>query len=158
MAETPDDEPVEVGAEPSDGIERRTLSEVVQANYEALQLERAEEERATRRKVREEERQQAQKHRLTRARAAKSERVQAFSKAQSDTRSHVAAASTSLRRALSSAMGVSLPRHSAEARLQNQLVRSLEEAISALRRAGRGSSAAINTELDLDTDLDLEAG
>lgn len=158
MSETPEDEPVVGGEPPSDeGVERRTLSEVVQANYDAAKLEQAERERVEKKKAREELQRTEHEKRLHRARAAKTQRIQNFTKAQSVMRGHIASASTELRRALRSATEVQLPRHSHEARAQLRIVRALEDAMGALRRAGRGASAALNADLDLDVDLDLEA-
>lgn len=132
---------------------RQTIREVMEALRVAQQKEMLEERLAERKRRREakesriRERREREKRRIQ---AAKARRQTALKSAQGKVAQHVATASRELRAALRDTMAVPMPRHSPEGREQLRIQRSIENALAALRSAGRGTFYETDIDLDLD--------
>lgn len=138
--------------------DRATERQTIRAVLEAVQNEQRAELRAQQleyvRQKREAKEKRLEKRReqdRTVAKESQARRVKAFRDSQERLGVHVAEASRALRAARRVASEIPFPRHSPEAREAYRDVRSLELALSALRRVGRG------TFHEGDADLDLES-
>jgi len=133
-------------------IDRQTIREVIQAQHE-FEMERLEGvRRAVQHKKREERVENFQKRQEKRAREAHARRVKSLQEANERVGAHVSTASRSLRAALGALTSVSAPRHTAEGREQQRIIRSLQAAIGSLRRVGSGEF--YESDIDLGSELD----
>lgn len=128
----------------------REVMEAVRAAQEEEMRAEALAERKRRRKAQENRVRERRERQVTRAREAKARRQKAITDAQGKVAHHVSAATRELRAALRDATAVPMPRHSAEGREQLRVRRSIENALAALRRVGRGHF--YDSDLDLDFD------
>jgi len=135
-------------------VERETIREAVVAQQELEREQRIAVERAEARRARDRRAEQRREERVAQAREAQARRVRALEEANDRVAANVAEASRALRGALRAASEVPLGRQSVEGREQRRLVRSIEDAMGALRRIRRGTFHEGELELDLDLHID----
>lgn len=135
-------------------VNRQTIRESIIAQIEAQRLEAIEQEKAARRRARDERVKRKRAADIRTARNRKGRRLRALNESNERVRGNVAAAARSLRAALRAATEVSAPRHSPEGRAQQRMVRQLEAALGSLRGVGAGKF----DETDFEVDLDLDVG
>jgi hypothetical protein len=134
--------------------ERETIREAALLRQEMEREQRVVAERARRREERGRRASLRREERTARAREAQARRVRALKEANGKVADRVADASRALRGALRAASEVPLGRQSAEGREQRRLVRSIEDAMGALRRIRRGVFHEGEMEVDLDLHVD----
>lgn len=138
-------------------IERQTIREVISERVVEEREGAVRAQRLTQRQVRDERAETRKKARQGRITQQKQQRVSALAGAQTKVQSHVGDASRALKRALSAAQAVPLPRHSPEGREQSRVVRSISAALGSLRAVGRSAySSSDGVDLDFD-DFDVGA-
>ena len=132
--------------------DRLTIREVIRAQHETVMQEQAEARTAARRKQRDERAKQRRTEREDRARQTHARRLKALNDSAGRVTAHVATAARSLSAALRDATDTPAPRHTAEGREQQRMVREIQAALGAIRRVGRG--AFHETDIDLSAEID----
>ena len=135
-------------------VDRQTIRDTIAAQAQARFQEQANLERADRHRSRDERLKKRRANELKSARTHKANNLRVANESNRSVRSHVAAAARELQAALRDASNVSMPRHSEEGRRQQRDIRSIRDAVGALRRIGAGDF----DETDFEVDLDLDVG
>lgn len=134
---------------------REVMAELRRVQEEEWRQE-ALQERRRRREAKESRIRKARARREEQVRAHKARRQNALQEANTKIAQHVAVAAKELGAALRDLNSVPVPRHSSEGREQVRVRRSLETALGAIRRVGRGAFSNTDFDSDFDPDFDSE--